>query len=73
MITQPFAFAYAMLAALPGIMHCALDAAAPLVHFTVGGWFFGRFRPIERVLALLQAGLRAGITFVALARGGVIH
>ncbi|MGI1663577.1 hypothetical protein ACRDNQ_15160 [Palleronia sp. KMU-117] len=72
MTTQALAILYAALAALPAAMHIALAAGAPLGRFTVGGRFPGRLPPLWRGLALVQAGLLAGMALVVLDRGGAL-
>ena len=72
MSPQTLAAAYAALALLPVAMHLAVAAGAPLGRYTVGGRFAGRLPPAWRVLALVQAGLLAGMALTVLDRGGVI-
>ncbi|NKX44456.1 hypothetical protein [Roseicyclus persicicus] len=72
MTSQTFALFYALLAALPAAMHVAVAAGAPLGRFTVGGRFPGRLPPLWRGLALVQAGLLAGMALVVLGRGGAL-
>jgi len=72
MTSQAVALLYATLAGLPAAMHIALAAGAPLGRFTVGGRFPGRLPQLWRGLALVQAGLLAGMAFVVLDRGGVL-
>lgn len=72
MTSQTFALLYATLATLPAAMHIALAAGAPLGRFTVGGRFPGRLPVLWRGLALVQAGLLAGMALVVLDRGGAL-
>ena len=72
MTAQTLAIAYAALALLPGVMHIALAAGAPLGRFTVGGRFPGRLPPAWRALAVVQAGLLTVMALVVLERGGVV-
>ena len=63
---------YALLSALPITMHIAIAGGAPLGRFTVGGRFPGRLPTVWRALALVQAGLLAGMACVVLDRAGLI-
>ena len=66
-----FALIYAGAASLPLAMQLALTAGAPLGRYTVGGRFAGRLPGPWRALALVQAGLLAGMIFVVLNRAGL--
>lgn len=66
------AWTYAILAALPLVMHLAVAAGAPLGRFTVGGRFPGRLPPAWRGLAIVQAGLLALMAGAVLARAELI-
>ncbi len=68
-----FVLAYAGLAALPVAMQLALAAGAPLGRFTIGGRFPGRLPGLWRGLALVQAGLLAGLALVVLGDAGLIR
>lgn len=71
MNVQLAAILYAILAAIPAAMHLALAAGAPLGRFTIGGRFPGRLPAAWRVLAVVQAGLLAGMSIVVLDHAGV--
>lgn len=67
------ALAYAGLAALPIALQLALAAGAPLGRLTLGGRFPGRLPGRWRWLALVQAGVLAGLALVALDHAGLVR
>ncbi len=56
MTAQTLAIAYAALALLPGVMHIALAAGAPLGRFTVGGQFPAGCRQLGARWPLFRPG-----------------
>lgn len=72
MTPEVFAKIYAALTVLPLAMQLAVAGGAPLGRYTVGGRFDGKLPPPWRALAVVQAGVLAGLATTVLTRAGVI-
>jgi hypothetical protein len=66
------AWVYAALTAVLCCFHLAMAAGAPWGHLTMGGQWPGVFEAPQRVIAVVNAMLLAGIAVVVLARAGVL-